>query len=612
MVTWLINGSSPETLGLRVAGGSFKAQAVSSVALERTAAYDAAESLSYGDAVTITRAGTNFFQGKVTGVGKAATGNDQGQDIEVSDAWSDLEETVYQETWYYGDTPTAILMPRAILGLRWVSTAFEACTIGQQITEIITYAAAAGVDIVAGTIPSGETMLPQEITNTSCAEAIRQCLRFHPDWVPWIDHTTTPPTFNITAQASMTAVTIALDGGSVSGVSVSKRDDLLPDSVRLVYEFASTIDGEVYRAVAEDKYPALGPDEGPRVLCSVIPMAGADLQLQKARIQTVTIPTATTTPSAAAVNAWLIRHNPHLADVDPDHFTVSALSIAMEVDPDDHPDPVNPNAPRLEASSASDLPRELIRGQIEDWMRKKTGRVIVTSTIAEAAGATAAEKLAIAKGTPPSSVVATNATTKIYTGLSQYVAAEDVPTGIAQATYDAIHAAMTYQGFVSTVADDVPATYYPGKKLHLSGGVAAWATMGAPIHTARWDVADGTVRIAFGPVSHLAPDDFLELQRMFRASPVTWCAPDERGAGTIGSTSGPSRKGEVVGGYEAPKTETGAQDFPPGETCQVIENYGKVYFRDGLRIETRTVMSADPDWWDALSPEPDIYDNTGA
>ena len=554
-VAWLINGSTPAALALRVVRGSFRTQTASTITLARLALYDAAESLSVGDAVTLTRDGTKFFQGKVANISKAATGPGEGQDLEITDAWADLESTVYQENWYYGDTPTAIAMPRAILGLRWVTDEFERCTVGQQIAEIVTYAAAAGVDITVGTIPSGETMLPTEISNMSCAEAIRQCLRFHPDWIPWLDHTTTVPTFNITAAASMTAVTVALDGGSVADFACTRRDDLLPDAVRLVYEYASTIDEEVYRAVAVDKYPALGPDEGPRVLCSTIPMAGANLQIQKSRIQTRTIPTAT---DSTGVKAWLKLHHPHLADVADGHFTVSTLSAALESDADAHPDPVNPNAPRLSVSAVSDIPRELLRGQIEDWMRKKVGRVIVTAKIAEAAGATDAEKEAIAKGTPPVSFTATKATTKIYKGLSQYVAAEDVPTGIAQATYTAILASMTYQGFVRIIASDVAATVWLGKKIHLSGGVTAWASMGAPVHSADWDIDRGEVRVSFGPVPHLAPDDFLELQRMFRAAPVTWCAPDERGSPTLGSTSGPSRKGEVVGGYDASDTRTGS------------------------------------------------------
>jgi hypothetical protein len=602
---WLINSSSPETLGLRAVRGTDRTQAPSTVTLERSGAYGAAEILSVGDAVTVYRDAAKFFQGKVTGIQKSAKGSNQGQDIEVSDAWAELEATVYQENWYYGNTPTAILMPRAILGLRWVSTAFERCTIGQQITEIITFAAAAGVSIAVGTIPSGETMLPAEISNTSCAEAIRQCLRYHPDWVPWIDHTTSTPTFNVTAVASMSAVTVALATPQIVDFSCTKRDDLLPTSVRLIYEYASTIDGEVYRSVAVDKYPADGPDDGPKCLCSTIPMAGADLQIQKQRIQTRTIPTDVDEPSAATVKEWLKLHNPSLVGIADNHFSVVSLAATLEAAPDAHPDPINPNAPRLEVSAVSDVPRELLRGNVEDWMRKKVGRVIVNAVIQEV-DATAAEIELLDIAVPkvlvdgdlvrkmvPIGVNATNAVTKIYQGLSQYVAAEDVPTGIAEATYLAIHAAMTYQGYVTIIADDVAATRYLGKKLHLSGGVTAWASMGAPVHSADWDIDRGTVRIAFGPVPHLAPDDFLELQRMFRAAPVTWCAPDERGAATIGSTSGPSRKGEVVGGYETPQQRTGSGAGGGGTggnldlAIEHIETIGMggppvLYWRNGL------------------------------
>lgn len=115
MITWTINDVSLESLGLRVAAGNFRVQAVSTMTLERSSDYDAENLFSYGAAVTLKRDGFPYFQGKVASTPKYASGAAEGQSIEIADAWDDLEETIYQEEWQTGGT--AILQPRAVLGL---------------------------------------------------------------------------------------------------------------------------------------------------------------------------------------------------------------------------------------------------------------------------------------------------------------------------------------------------------------------------------------------------------------------------------------------------------------------------------------------------------------
>ena len=553
MSDWTVNGSSADTLGLRVTAGAFRTQGASTMTLQRAVDFDEAAALEFGDAVILAHGGTKFFQGKVSGSGAGAAGPEEGQQIEVVDAWQELEDTIYQEPWAYGANSNLVHYPRAVLGLRWVTNAWQRCTVGAQIAEVLAFAFNSGVDITVGSIPAGETMLPAEVMNASCAEVIRQCLRYHPDWIPWINHGTTPPTFNVTAVASLGAVTINLEGGTVDSFTCTDRSDMLPDSVRIVYEYASEVDGAVYRSILADKYPADGPEAGPRVISAVIPLAGVNMQTQKSRIQTRTIPDG---PTATGVKAWLKLHFPDLQEFADDDIEVTTLTVALDAaDDDTHPDAISSEAPRLTVTDASELPRELLRGQIEDWMRVKVGRVIVSWT-----GRTRVWNQAHDAVTPSDvkdaiSLTATNATTKIYTGITNWAAAEDAPVGIAQATYMAIQAAMKYQGNVQLGADEMPATVYLGKKISLSNGAEAWATMDSPVHSVDFDVDAGTTRIGFGPIPSLAPDDFLEMQRMFRAAPVTWTTPEERASSAAGNSS----KGQIIGGYEGPHTRGGSQ-----------------------------------------------------
>lgn len=553
-VEWKINGASMEALGLRLVSGEFRTQGASSMVLEAARDFDAAELMAFGSSAVLTRtedgAGITFFRGKVASIPKSGSGDGEGHSYRIEDAWAALEETIYQEEWALG--ASSYLFPRFVFGIGPAAGGgFERINVGKQIENVIAYAAGVGVEIQAGDIPAGETPIPSEMTNMSCAEVIREALKLHPDWLPWLDHSTSPPTFHVTAAAALTARSIAVDGSArVEDFKVIERTDMLPESVRIVYEFATTIVDEVFRNAVIDKYPAAGPDGGPRVIQASIPLAGLQMQVQKSRVQTRTIPTSSTD---TGIQQFIIANWPHLAGVDPDDIEVDSWSRELLSDGEPHPDPINPEATRITVSDVSDLPRQLVRGSLEDWMRRKVGLVRLTATIHAADGAPAETAAAIAKGTPAKVITATNADTKVYRGMTQWVAAEDVPVGVAQALYQAIHSGCRHEGSVTLVDEDVTATRYHGCKLNLTGGLAAWSSMGAPIHSVQFNIDSGRTVIGFGPAPHLAPQDFLEMQRILRARPATWWSVEERGSNRIGGDGKPSARGDTVGGYDGPE-----------------------------------------------------------
>jgi hypothetical protein len=566
---WTINGTTFAAAGVESAVANFRSGAGSTLRLDIATAYDAAPLLSYDAACTVACDGTAYFRGKARSARPSADGSIEGQSIEIRDAWHDLEETIYQEPWSVGSG--SVMLPIAVLGV--ASGTGARITTSQQITEAVNYAISTGVAIQLGSVPTGILLWPTEVRNISVAEVIRLSLRYHADWVPWIDHSTGPPTLNFTARSALT--TRALDAADLSSVDIVRRDDLKPAAVRIVYLNATVIDGVVYRDGIVDKYPGGGPDSGPRVLSTVIELAGGQMQFQKSRIQTRILPT-----DQASAKTWLKKKFPHLKDVDPAHFTVTEWEKELVDDADDHPDPINPRAERLEPADADDLPRELVRGTIEDWMRKKVGRVRISVSIKSAAGATAAEKAAIAKGTPPVTVTATNAVTKIYKGITQFTAPEAAPTGIAQRVYESL-SSYQYDGSVSFEAEDAPVTRYHGTALNITGGASGWSTMAAAVHQVSVDIGRGRVSLSVGPAPYVSAEDFLELQRLFRGRPVTWMSQAERTSNELGAENDPGSKGDTVSGYDAPDTFVDPVETSVQQPLEAYISGGKVLVRPG-------------------------------
>jgi hypothetical protein len=546
---WTLNGSTLAGLGLTLAGGSFRSYGVSEMRLQRACDFDADPLLAFGAPVILARDGVPVFSGKVNSNPVAAEGSSEGQSLAITDAWAGLITTIYQEPWGYG-TGT-VMLPRAVVGLGYnsVSAEWERITAGAQIKAVIDYAIANGVSIQAGAFPTGELMIPSEVANVSCEEMIRICCKLHPDWIPFLDHSTAPPTFHVVPTG--TAAVAGFDVSELDALNVVHRTDMLPDAVRVVYELATTIDDEVFREVAIDKFPTDGPDAGPRVITATIPLAGMQMQIQKSRVQTRTIPTAV----GAAADEYVQKRFPAMAAVDIDHFVVQSWALALVPEPDPMPDPISLQAPRLEVTTVAEVPRELVKGTLEDWMRRKVAKVRIDMSVSILADATEEERKIIA--TLPTAIVvtATNATTKIYKGITSWVPPEEVPTGIASDTYQAIVAAMTYQGTVTLTDREIGATSYHGSALNLAGGPTGWAGMRAPVHSVDFDVATGRVVIGFGPIPALAPADFLELQRILRFRPTKWWSFAERGSNKLGAESSPSAAGDTVSGLDQPELD---------------------------------------------------------
>jgi hypothetical protein len=440
--------------------------------------------------------------------------------------------------------------------------------VGQQITEVLNFATSQGVALVASSMPSGMMLWPSEATGLSCAQVIRECLRYYPDWLPWIDHSTTTPTFRVTPRSSATALAVGIT--ACSSFEVRETRERVPEGVRVVYETVNMIDDEVYRTVAVDQAPRppglseaawksiLIAPAGPGVLVTHIPLAGMRVQVQKQQVTVREMPT-----DAATAKAYLKLKFPRIKDIADAKIDVTEWTKALVPEPDETPPPIDTKLERLYGSGltgANGLKNELLDGSLPEWIRRRVGKVLVKFKVEKASGETLTEEeeKALSQLPPWFTVVATNAVTKIYKGVSSYEPAEAVPVGIAAAFYASIVSGCNYAGTVTTHGEEISTSPGHGMVLNLTGSeVSGWDSMRAPIHTISWDLRDGSVTRRFGPNPDLSVEDFIEFLKLLNKRPYSSYTTGERAADVVGNEEGVSAAGDTVGPSWGPETVTG-------------------------------------------------------
>lgn len=564
MSTWLINEASPESIGLRVVGGTFRSSRASSVQLARAVAFDAAEILVHDQPVVIKRDGSAFFRGKVRAIDKSGSAGNEGHDFLVEDAWAELERLVYQEPWpiRQSDYTGLAYSPTVILGL---NSSGSRINVGQQIGEVLAFAVAQGLSLAAGSMPSGMLLWPSKVNGMSCADVIRDCLKYNPDWVPWIDHSTSPPTFQVTPRVSASTRSLAVT--ACSDFRITKTQDRIPEGVRIVYLTAAKIGEQVHRTMSIDQWPAatlaeLAQPAAPGVIVTTVELAGMQVQIQKQQVQTRTLPT-----TSSGAKDYLRKKFPAIKDLADSDFNITEWTTAVIPEEDDAVDPIDVKLERIPGSDRSDLPRELVKGAVHEWMQKKIGRVLVEFKVAATGTATEEETAKLEKLPPAFTVVATDAVSKVYKGIASYADGDSRPTGIAQAYYNTIVNGCYFEGSAVMAGEELDSTAWHGSVLNITGGVSEWSTMKAPIHAVSWNLSTCETTLDFGPNPEFGFQDFLEFLKLLNKRPNNEYTFEERTGDEIGSESGISAAGDSVGAFDTPETVTigggGGGSTPP-------------------------------------------------
>jgi len=544
--------------------------------------------------VTIKRDGAVLFSGTVRELPRSGYVESEVQNFVVEDAWALLEKTTYQEKWtLYGSG--FVYLPQVVLGMKADGTRI---TVGQQIEEVITFAAASGVDIQCGTMPLGLDLWPSEAVSQSCAEVIRTSLRYHPDWMAWIDHATTPPTFNVTPRTTATAMNLPV--GLCSSIKISERADIIPDCVRIIYSCATTIDDTVYRDYYLDKYPTGGIEgtagdlvTSPGTLTTVIELAGGQASIAKQQIETVAVPSFDSGDWSTDQTNW----KAFFKTLRPDLKYVAAAGgldaqgirdtswiltryvMRLLIDDNTKPVEINPHATRMDLETLTDAPRILVNGTIHEWMRKKSGPVCFK--IDAAATVTADEReMKILRNLTEHLFTATgtNAETKLYKGQPQWkTVSEDVPSGVAELYYTTIANGCRWEGAATLTDTSLNAMGWMGGCLNFTGSAdVAWETIKAPIHAISWDAKSEKCELSFGPNPHYSPQDFVEYLRLLRKRVPLWMDAAERTSPEMGCERASSSKNDHIGPAMLPKKETQPPppaELPPFEVCIVKEGH---------------------------------------
>jgi hypothetical protein len=483
---------------------------------ENTAS-DAAPVFAYGSTIQLLRDGVPWFYGRVVQVPGRATAKLEEQLYRVAGPWWYLENLVFQQTWQVTNGTTLALTPtnksRLVLGQAPDGTKFST---GAAIREVMAYATARGVPITVGTITPNATVPYAESLDRSCAEVIRNFLRWTPDAMTAFDYTTTPyPTMSIRLRADAPVISLPAYGAPVSALELTPRYDLQVPAVVLKFEQTNDIDGDTYTSLIVQSAPPTATGDEFGALVMTFDLSGARATYHHQPVVTTPLPQSDTDP--AAIPFWQTKFA-WLKDFAASDLSVVAGTLAVVIDdPADFPD-LTPASATLHYSGAATEES----GEVFDANNQ---RVVYTR------------------------VMGTNADTGTYSRLTSETDAEPVPEGLAAAIYAAT-GVLQYDGALELTEQECSGAAVPGQLLNLTGGRADWAAMQAQVQRVEENIDLGQTTIVVGPAKHLGQTQITAWLRANRERRVSYRLSER----TTGSGSGNAAK--VQGGEHTPRSDS--------------------------------------------------------
>jgi hypothetical protein len=502
---------------------------------------DAAPLFAFGSTVKLFRNGTPWFYGRVVQVPGRASAKAEEQVYRLAGPWWYLENLVFQQAWETtnGSTTALIATNKSRLILNQKSDGTKLAT-GAAIAEVLSYATARGVPLTVGAITPNAIAPYTEVLDHSCAEVIRAFLRWTPDATASFDYTTTPyPTLSIHRRADAAVISLPAYGAPVSGLDLTPRYDLQAPAVVLKFEQTNDIDSDTFTSLTVQAAPSTATGDELGALVMTLDLSGARATYQKQNVRTATIPAS---DSAAGVIAWWKGKFAWLQDFADADLQVVAGTQAISIE--------NPaNYPGVTVAQA---PNELLEGSVANWMNCTSAPLLVQATLQFIGTATdESQDVWGAAGTRNvyTRVIGTDAETQTYARLTSATLAEPVPSGLAQALYDAV-SILQYDGTVELTEEECSGVARPGTLLNLSGGRADWATMAAQIQRVVEAVDLGQTRISMGPGTHLGHADLAELLRVNSQRRISYRLTER----TTGKATG--NAAQVEGGEQLPRSDS--------------------------------------------------------
>lgn len=436
---------------------------------------------AYGTPVAVVRdpgpSEEILFQGKISREPVLGSVPLEAYDYEAADAWLDLEMEIFDELRACVDadgTPTTAATSRILL---YMDAVGGRLTVAQMCENLAVYAAAIGIGLQPGTFDAPVTPPFDECRDRTLAELILRALKWQPDALPWIDHATVPPTLHVTRRQNMTALTIPY--ASLGECRLEPRRDLQRPGVIIRFE-ASNAYGRTIAVQSAGDTDALG------VVRMTIPLefeAGLPGPVQE--IKTVPLGDYISIPFWRKMFPWIPESG--------------AVITHAAIDP-----------PQPEG-----FDNILTGGIITSWM--KSGLDLDASTHKVSVDLECfIDGQGFLRKTLSRDFLLTNAQTRRYIGRITPGWSEEPPSGLAAAFYASL-STLQHAGTVSLTENECAAARHAlGKRLLITGGLPAWASMIAPVAEVREDFATGESSVTVGPLEHLTPQDMIELIRASR------------------------------------------------------------------------------------------------
>ena len=475
-------------------------QAADTLTFEAPGAYDGA--IAWNESTVVTEGmsialfnGAGWaFQGRVLTIEDAGAGAAESRAVTAAGPWWYLERCTFQQKWHMmlevEDEETGVpaweevdeYTSRLIL---CQDDAGERRNTGEEIQAVLEYAIAKGVPLAIGTIDADVEAPWQEMGECSCADVIRQLLRWSPDCVTWFDYSTTPPTLHITR---ITAVAeedaVAVPAAVLKGLALVPRTENLVDGVQIKYLQTHEEDGTKWDTIALDE---AGVVTGWNVLVATLELAGSRTTHLTQRIEVETWPADLTSKTF-----WKAR--------------VAALEQVGEANFEIHD---------VEARTGS-LASVLTQGTIQDWMLDEVSweRETVQALLDVTYNAGEEDEYTVSDVPVSVTVVSTNAESKTYRKLESQEDGEPQPDGLAASLFAAL-STLYREGQFEVVQEEITGSYRPGQRLSVGGETLYSQETVEALDT-------GITRIMVGAPRHLGADELSELMRSLRGRKVAY------------------------------------------------------------------------------------------
>lgn len=575
-ITWLIQKDSEAAVALDAAGVTscvltLRANGVDQLDFTQGEDWLASPAWPFGSKVTlISRAGqtdTIRFVGTVESIPRQASGGGpQAIRYTALNAAHALMLCDYSQEWHYTNSSgvdSVITEPTVVLG---EDNSGVRLASGGVIAHVAAYAVARGVPMAVGTVAAGVTVPLDERDNIRCWDAIVAMLRYTPDYVLWFDYSSGTPTLNVTAPASMS--TLTRDVQDAAEAAFTPRLDLQVPGILCTFRWRGDYDG---REVKYRDTQTAGNSTHPRRVSLVYDLDGVHAVFISQQVEVEDYPADWTSSAGKTALKARLPQLAQLADGD-----WSVVSVTR--------------------SGSLALPARLVSGAVPEWTDKDTETETFTAEIRYTAKSTDTSHVLDA-GTKKLTFtcVSTDATSKTYRKMTEYVEPEPVPADMAASLYASWNR-LHYDGRIEFRAQDCDLDLRPGALLSCTGGLAEWATMAAVIQDVAHDLATGTTVVTTGTCGRLEADNLMAVYRAARGRRFSYLRlgrdnPDAGDGAAVDGAGLTPNDGADGGAPPVLRTRLGVEAKDAGDRSHLVDIHpAAIAFADSAHAAAQTVQ----------------------